>query len=161
MTKRTTSHCFIISTNNTLHSDPNYEKLLFGTRKTGYPFLNSIDCIISIEQQYPALYYSYDYLLKTDDDIFLTPFFLYTFPKNSNEFIVGEGGYVWPQNNLTRDQIINISSIFGINHCRYPDTYCFNYGAAWYGSPDLINAVAKLTIKITVYIRILYKSDKC
>ena len=158
--KRIRSQCLVISTNDNqrkLFQNNEYYKYLLNER---YTFLNSIDCIITFKNQYPNLYSWYDYILRTDDDIFFTPFFLYTFPKNSDEFIVGRGGFVWSGYDITRNHLINVSSIFGINHCRYPDKFCFNYGSTWYGSSDLIYKVSELTINITTYLIQQFDTNK-
>jgi len=140
---RSESLCVIIDSNNSLHTDENYYRLLHGNRRTGYPFLNSIDCVISFAEQYPALYYRYDFMLRTDDDVFLTPFFLYAFPNDTHEFVVGKGDYLI--NDITRQQLLNMSSLLNLTHCTQPKELCFNLGSTWYGSPSLIYRVAQLT----------------
>eukprot|EP01084_Bolivina_argentea_P064603 117805_1 len=121
-----------------------------------YPFLYSIDCVLSLES-HPIISNFYDYILKSDDDVFITPYFLYKFPSNKNEFIIGPGGYVW--HNETTKQLLNMSNLLNLNHC-LDKTKCFNFGSTWYSSPDLIVSVAKLTIKINKHLLYLFNTNQ-
>eukprot|EP01084_Bolivina_argentea_P268117 455310_1 len=149
---RSESLCLMLLNQNSLHKDKNYVHIL----QESYAFLNSIDCIVSFEEQYSNLYYSYNYVLRSDDDVFVTPFFMYHFPANSTEFITGEGAYTYEP--VTKLAILNISHILGLKHCIHADK-CFNIGSTWYGSPELILKVAKRTIEVNKYLVYLFDND--
>eukprot|EP01084_Bolivina_argentea_P267287 453677_1 len=157
---RSISLCIMIYTNNSYHNDSYYVNMLTAPnnpKNGGYKFLNSLDCILTFKESYPKLFYHYDYILKTDDDVFLTPFFLYKYPKNKYEFIVGKGGYIWK--NSTRVEILNITNMLNLTHCWNPLSICFNLGSSWYGSPKLIYEIGKLAIDLTVYLIWLFDNN--
>lgn len=54
---------------------------------------NYLDSILMAFDGYKHLNESYDFLLRSDMDVFLTPFFGKWLPLNCNDFIVGGGGY--------------------------------------------------------------------
>eukprot|EP01084_Bolivina_argentea_P267288 453678_1 len=157
---RNISLCIMMYTNNSYHNDSYYVNMLTAKHSAthgGYKFLNSLDCILTFKESYPKLFYHYDYILKTDDDVFLTPFFLYKYPKNKYEFIVGKGGYIWK--NSTRVEILNITNMLNLTHCWNPLSICFNLGSSWYGSPKLIYEIGKLAIDLTVYLIWLFDNN--
>lgn len=106
-----------------------------------YHFINSISCIC-LNKDF-LINKKYEYMLKTDSDVFLTPNFKNFFP-NITEVYVGEGQY---SNEKVKNKIKEIANREGF---RYQDIT--NVGATWYGSTKLLIDIAEITMQATKMI---------
>ena len=106
-----------------------------------YGFVNSFKFLIDPKIQ--QILSKYKYILKTDSDIFLTPRFKNTFPKN--KVMVGNGQYA---NNIkTKKRLKEVAKKMKYNHYNI-----FNVGATWYGNSEEIIKLGKLSYSITKHI---------
>lgn len=103
-----------------------------------YKFINSI-YFLTIPAANILL--NYDYVLKTDVDVFITPEWNKFFSEN---YAVGKGAYV--NNQLTYDKIRSVAKELNLN--TKPD---YNLGATHYGKPQDIINVMKLTYEVSKY----------
>lgn len=86
----------------------------------------------------------YDFLIRSDMDVFLTPLFSKWIPINCNDFVVGGGGYS-DQFNVNR--LRRIAKDLGFQHAGQ-----WNLGSTWYSTPDQFRLVAYLTLFGMAYI---------
>jgi hypothetical protein len=128
---KTDPNVIIIETNSISDSNSHDKTFL------NYHYVNSISCI-TLNQDW-LLKSNYEYILKTDCDVFLTNNFIDFFP-DKHLFYTGRGAY------SNSDNIRNkIKTIAKRNGYRYQDNQ--NIGATWYGNKNDIINVAKLTIE--------------
>lgn len=106
-----------------------------------YHFINSISCIILNKEW--LLNKNYEYMLKTDSDVFLTPNFKDFFP-DITKIYTGKGGY---SHNDSKDKLKNIAKRENLRYQNVTDI-----GATWYGSCKLLIDIAELTLKLTKII---------
>ncbi len=86
----------------------------------------------------------YDYLIRSDMDVFMTPLFSKWLPKHCNDFVVGGGGYS-DQFNVNR--LKRIASDLKFQHAGQ-----WNLGSTWYSTPDQFRLVSYLTLFGMAYI---------
>lgn len=103
-----------------------------------YKFINSI-YFLTIPEANVLL--QYDYVLKTDVDVFITPAWNNFY---SDVYTVGKGAYVNDQ--LTYDTIRNVAKELKLNIKKD-----YNLGATHYGKPQDIINVMKLTYEVSKY----------
>ncbi|WP_064094021.1 DUF7164 domain-containing protein [Rossellomorea aquimaris] len=111
---------------------------LEGIWKT-YRFMNSIYCVASKEADFLT---SYDYILRTDVDTFLTPSWNDYIPAY---YTVGRGAYA--NSDLVRTNLKQISQRFNLRH-----QGIHNIGSTHYGNASLVREVCKLSVDIAKYL---------
>lgn len=100
----------------------------------GYHFVNSISCLAKNKEYLRK----YNYILKTDCDVFITENFKDFFP---NIFHVGIGGY--NNDDIVKKRLKDIAKKLGYKHKGK-----FNIGATWYGDGNLIIKCSEITLKV-------------
>jgi len=126
------SHCFLIP--HALHTDDFWIQ-------NEYQFMHSISFLAA--PRYKLLLSSYDMILKTDLDVFLTPALPYF--KSSSPFSYGLGFYV--ARPVTKAKLVRISSILGLRHQNV-----HNIGATWFGDGMLISKVAAISLEVAQHM---------
>lgn len=104
-----------------------------------YRFMNSISCVGSKQAEFLN---NYDYLLRTDLDVFLTPAWNSFFP---TDYTVGRGAYC--NNEEVRGNIKRIANKFNLRH-----QGVHNIGSTHYGTPSLVREVCKQSVDIAYYL---------
>jgi hypothetical protein len=80
----------------------------------------------------------YDFLIRSDMDVFLTPLFAQWLPRHCNDFYVGRGGYSTSFNTKRFQRIAkNLNLNYGHMH---------NLGSTWYSTPEQFRLVSYLTL---------------
>lgn len=102
-----------------------------------YKFMNSIECLLQSDQLH-----RYDWILRTDTDVFLTPVFKSWYP---DKFTTGAGYYC--HENFTENKLKGISKKLNMKHWGV-----HNIGSSWYGKTKEVLQIAKSTIDATFYI---------
>ena len=80
----------------------------------------------------------YDFLIRSDMDVFLTPLFSKWLPDNCNDFYVGGGAY---SDDFNRKRLSRIAEDLGLEHAGES-----NLGSTWYSTPEQFRLVSYLTI---------------
>lgn len=102
----------------------------------GYHFINSISCLTGANARHLEMY---DYLLRTDCDVFLTP----GFPSSlDGGFYCGHGAYV--HFDAVRNKLTRIAEKWGIKHGGM-----HNVGSTWLGPARQVIDVATHTVEYT------------
>jgi hypothetical protein len=96
--------------------------------------VNSISCLV----EHKSVLEKYNYILKTDCDVFITENFKNFFP---NILYTGTGGYV--NNDEVKSKLKDIAKKKGYRHQEK-----FNVGATWYGKSAIILKCSELTMVI-------------
>lgn len=104
-----------------------------------YRYINSIACLTGPEADFLD---QYDYILRTDADIFLTPAWNHYYP---GEYTVGRGLYV--NNEEVRLNIKRVAQRLGLRHQGIHNT-----GSTHYGKPQLIREVCRLGLAVNHYL---------
>lgn len=86
----------------------------------------------------------YDFLIRSDMDVFLTPLFGKWLPNNCNDFYVGRGGY---SDDFNRKRLARIAKDLGLKHAGIS-----NLGSTWYSTPEQFRLVSYLTIFSMAYL---------
>ena len=105
---------------------------------------NYIDSIVVAFDGYEYFEKRFDFLLRSDMDIFLTPLFGKWLPLNCNDFIVGRGGYSGDFN-MKRLQK-------AAKNVRLEMGFVRNLGSTWYSTPNQFRIAAYLTLVATIYL---------
>jgi hypothetical protein len=103
-----------------------------------------VDSILIAFEGYSYLNGRYDYVIRSDMDVFLTPLFSKWTPRFCNDFYVGRGGYS-DKFNIKRLQ--RIANNIGL---KFVPTY--NLGSTWYSTPDNFRLTSYLTLVSMIYI---------
>jgi hypothetical protein len=80
----------------------------------------------------------FDFLIRSDMDVFLTPLFGQWLPRYCNDFYVGGGGY---SSTFNSKRFRRVAKDLGFE---YADKH--NLGSTWYGTPDQFRLVSYLTL---------------
>ncbi len=80
----------------------------------------------------------YDFLIRSDMDVFLTPLFGKWLPRHCNDFYVGRGGFSTEFNDKKLKRIANN---LGLKYASVK-----NLGSTWYSTPDQFRLVSYLTL---------------
>jgi hypothetical protein len=107
-----------------------------------YGYLDSI--LIAFEGYSYLKSSGYDYLIRSDMDVFMTPLFSKWLPKHCNDFVVGGGGYS-DQFNAKRLKRI-------ANDLKFEHAGQLNLGSTWFSTPDQFRIVSYLTLFGMAYI---------
>lgn len=86
----------------------------------------------------------YDFLIRSDMDVFLTPLFGKWLPKHCNDFYVGRGGY---SNEFNTNRLARIAQNLGLDYAGST-----NLGSTWYSTPDQFRLVSYLTLFGMAYL---------
>lgn len=86
----------------------------------------------------------YNFLIRSDMDIFLTPLFAKWLPRNCNDFYVGRGGY---SSTFNEHRLGRIASDIGMKFANKT-----NLGSTWYSNVDQFRLVSYLTLVGMVYV---------
>jgi hypothetical protein len=114
----------------------------------GYGYVNSIACLAHLAA---SLLDSYEMILRSDADTFLTPAWNRFYP---SELTSGRGGYA--NDDKVRDNIQRVAQRFGLTHRGVT-----NVGSALYGPPKLVREICRLATDLTRYIRTVeFKDDR-
>ena len=103
-----------------------------------------IDSILMAFDGYNYFKNNFDFLLRSDMDIFLTPLFAKWLPLNCYDFVCGGGGY-GHEFNMKRIQ----KAAKNIN---LEPGDVWNLGSTWYSSPNQIRLVSYLTLVSMIYL---------
>lgn len=107
-----------------------------------YSYLDSI--LIAFEGYDYLKKAKYDFVIRSDIDVFLTPLFSKWIPVNCNDFAVGGGGYS-VEFNMKRLRRI-------ANNLKFEYAGLWNLGSTWYSTPDQFRLVAYFTLFGMAYI---------
>ena len=80
----------------------------------------------------------FDFLIRSDMDVFLSPAFGSWLPSNCNDFIVGTGGY---SHDFNRKRLARVANDLDLEHAG-----ASNLGSTWYSTPEQFRLVAYLTV---------------
>eukprot|EP01098_Paradermamoeba_levis_P000789 TRINITY_DN1091_c0_g1_i12.p1 TRINITY_DN1091_c0_g1~~TRINITY_DN1091_c0_g1_i12.p1 ORF type:complete len:535 (-),score=147.03 TRINITY_DN1091_c0_g1_i12:183-1589(-) len=125
-----------------------YTSLKKRVNPTGDPFiaklkeeLNSYEYVDSILMAFEGYEFLkvYDFVIRSDLDVFLTPRFASWLPSSKCEFHVGRGGYSTVFNTK---RMKRIAEYRGLAYAGVE-----NMGSTWYGSPDAVRMVAAGTLE--------------
>lgn len=105
-----------------------------------YYYINSVACLNGVNSE---ILDSYDIILRSDTDTFLTPAWLNFYPE---KYSVGVGGY--SNSDEIRQNMARISLLFNINYVEHNR----NIGSTHYGPTQQIKKIAKLQTDITRYL---------
>lgn len=104
-----------------------------------YHYINSIHCLTDKDSEVLG---TFDLLLRTDVDTFLTPAWNSYYPQT---YQAGRGGYV--NDMATRNKLFSIASALGLRH-----QGIFNIGSTHYGAANLVRDVCKVSMTVASYI---------
>ncbi|GAU90489.1 hypothetical protein RvY_02896 [Ramazzottius varieornatus] len=102
-----------------------------------------IDSIAPLAEQ-PEVYLNYDFVVRSDLDVFFTPAFSKWIPPGCT-FITGNGGYSDPYNLMKLALVANHSG-------SYFNSSIWNIGSTWVGPAPLISKIAARTVHWMVYL---------
>mgnify|MGYP001320415997 CR=1 FL=1 len=105
-----------------------------------YKFIKSIQCIA----EHQGLLSQYDYLMRSDVDVFLLPNFNNI---DWTKFQVGKGAY--NNDNTVKNNIFRVHEDFDL---KIRSDYTTNIGSTWIGPSSLVTQAATLTTKLTKHI---------
>ncbi|CAF0722230.1 unnamed protein product [Brachionus calyciflorus] len=80
----------------------------------------------------------FNFLIRSDMDVFLTPLFAKWLPKKCNDFYVGRGGY---SNIYNSKKLKRIAKGYGLESAEI-----WNLGSTWYSTPEQFRLVSYLTL---------------
>jgi hypothetical protein len=86
----------------------------------------------------------YDFLLRSDIDVFLTPLFAKWLPRRCNDFVVGGGDY---GHTFNMKRLKRVSKNLNLEHADE-----WNLGSTWYSTPKQFRYVSYLTLISMVYL---------
>jgi hypothetical protein len=108
-----------------------------------YAYLNSLEYRTTEEGM--STLGEYEWLLRTDTDVFLTKRFATWFPTHDDHFCVGKGAYC--HDKLTRDKLRSLSRTLGLVHAER-----HNLGATWYARTHHVLSVSKDALRATLAV---------
>ncbi|GAU90680.1 hypothetical protein RvY_03062 [Ramazzottius varieornatus] len=113
-----------------------------------YPFIDSIYALV----EHSATYSSYDYVIRSDLDVFFTPAFAQWIPPNC-AFITGNGAY---SDTFNMQKLAHVANYSGIHF----NASVQNIGSTWIGPPGLVAKVAERTVHWMVHLSKIEFSPK-
>ena len=105
---------------------------------------NYLDSILIGFDGYKYFETNFDFLLRTDMDIFLTPFFAKWLPLNCNDFITGSGAY---SHDFNMKRLRKAAKLMKLEFGEIR-----NLGSTWFSTPSQIRLVSYLTLVAMAYI---------
>ncbi|CAF1193182.1 unnamed protein product [Rotaria sordida] len=127
------------SEKNLFHIDISRSILLYNHLRT-YPYIDSVNIIA---ESY-SIYSYYDFILKTDLDVFITKQFANYIPNTLKTLIAGRGGY------STQFNTLRLGRIARDMNWKYQNLT--NVGSTWYGSPYVAQRIANLTLDAILHL---------
>ena len=118
---------------------PFYLKLKRDLKHYGY-----LDSILMAFEGYDLLKDSYDFLLRSDMDVFLTPLFSKWLPRKCYDFVTGGGSF------STQFNVKRLRRIAKHLNLQYASEW--NLGSTWYSSPAQFRLVSYLTLASMLYV---------
>jgi hypothetical protein len=112
------------------------------TRIANYSYLDSILMAFDGWNYFKSA--GYNYLIRSDMDVFFTPLFGQWLPRNCNDFYVGGGGY---SSDFNIKRLKRIASNIGFKYASVT-----NLGSTWYSTPDQFRLVSYLTLFGMAYL---------
>lgn len=109
---------------------------LFMRRISNYGYLDSILMAFDGWSYFKSA--GYNFLIRSDMDVFLTPLFGTWLPRYCNDFYVGRGGY---SANFNTNRLSRVASNLGLKYAAE-----LNLGSTWYSTPDQFRLVSYLTL---------------
>ena len=109
--------------------------------------LNNYGYVDSILMAFDGYIYfkdNFDFLLRSDMDVFLTPLFAKWLPLNCFDFITGSGGY---SHDFNMKRLKKAATLMGL---KFADIR--NLGSTWYSTPAQFRYVSYLTLVSMAYI---------
>ncbi len=104
--------------------------------------ISKYDYLDSILMVFDGYHYfkeaGYNFLIRSDMDVFLTPLFGSWLPRHCNDFYVGRGGFSTPFN---EKRLRRIAENIGFQFASVS-----NLGSTWYSTPDQFRLVSYLTL---------------
>jgi hypothetical protein len=88
----------------------------------------------------------FDYLIRSDMDVFLTPLFAKWLPRHCNDFNVGRGGFSSGFNN---NRLKRIAANLNLEYAEI-----WNLGSTWYSTPSQTRLVSYLTLFGMAYLSV-------
>jgi len=107
-----------------------------------YGYLNSI--LMAFEGYNYFRRAKFDFLIRSDMDVFLTPLFGQWVPPVCNSFVVGGGGFSTEFNNK---RLKRIAQMLGMSYAEQ-----WNLGSTWYSTPAQFRLVSFLTLFGMAYL---------
>ncbi|GAV08736.1 hypothetical protein RvY_18389-1 [Ramazzottius varieornatus] len=126
---------------------PEYERNLQEQMKE-YPYLDSIYPLV----EHSSSYSKYDFVVRSDLDVFFTPAFAGWIPPNC-AFVTGNGGY---SDTFNMEKLAHVASYSGIHF----NASVRNVGSTWIGTPQLVAKVAERTVHWMVHLSRIEFSPK-
>jgi hypothetical protein len=105
---------------------------------------NYLDSILMAFDGFKYLKNNFDFLLRTDMDVFLTPFFAKWLPINCNDFIVGGGSF---GHDFNMKRLKKAAKYMGLE---FVDIR--NLGSTWYSTPAQMRLVSYYTLVSMAYL---------
>ena len=115
---------------------------LMKTNLINYGYLNSILMAFEGYDYFKAA--KYDFLIRSDMDVFLTPLFGTWLPRHCNDFVVGGGGFSTEFNNKRLKRVGQSLNL------KYGEIW--NLGSTWYSTPAQFRLVSYLTLFGMAYL---------
>ena len=112
------------------------------TRIANYRYLDSILKAFDGWNYFKSA--GYNYLIRSDMDVFFTPLFGQWLPRYCNDFYVGSGGY---SSDFNIKRLKRIASNIGFKYASVT-----NLGSTWYSTPDQFRLVSYLTLFGMAYL---------
>ena len=112
------------------------------TNLINYGYLNSILMAFEGYKYFKAA--KYDFLIRSDMDVFLTPLFGEWLPRHCNDFVVGGGGY---STEFNTKRLKRIAESIGLKSAGV-----WNLGSTWYSTPAQFRLVAYYTLFGMAYL---------
>ena len=130
---------YLLSNVNIFSDDANNLNPFYSISKTNLEKYGYVDSILMAFDGYDYFKTAgYDYLIRSDMDVFLTPLFAKWLPDNCNDFYVGRGAY---SDDFNRKRLSRIARDLGLEHAGIS-----NLGSTWYSTPQQFRLVSYLTI---------------
>lgn len=111
----------------------------------GYQFVDNM--VFLADKHFHPFLHSYDIMLKTESDTFLTPAFTHWIPTS---FVIGKGGYV--HTDLTRENLNRIGHQFDTENKFEGNDFVHDIGAALYGRPELITKIHEIAMPVLKHV---------
>lgn len=115
----------------------------YGKLKELYKY-QYVDSILMAFDGYSYFKDNFDFLLRTDMDIFITPLFAKWLPLNCNDFVTGSGGY---SHDFNMKRLRKAGKLMGLKFSEVR-----NLGSTWYSTPIQFRYVSYLTLVSMAYL---------
>jgi hypothetical protein len=103
-----------------------------------------VDSVMMAFEGYKYFQNKYDFVIRSDMDVFLTPLFAKWLPLNCNDFLTGGGGY---SENFNMKRIKKAAQNVNLKSGNVR-----NLGSTWYSTPHQFRIVSYLTLVSMIYL---------